>query len=301
MNCKIVCAFALVYSAADAAGRNGRIAFVNGADVYTVASDGSDIRQLTRLERGAFAELPSWEPSDEHIVYTVRRADGSRQLWIMQNNGKHQHRLLDDRGYGNTAGAFSPDGQFVAFSRCDPGGDCAIYEVHIEDGALRAITNLNAGYVDSVPAYSIEGTRIAFERYDFKETFTVMVVDRDGKHLRAVTGPRVRARHPTWSVDGIHIVFSCDCDASGHFRIWSADRDGEGLAAIIPLRTARGSSQVPDHLSPSWSPDENFLAIEERSLRSEGRIAIVNITGNPSERLIKELIPGKQPSWSQAP
>src|SRR5215472_15658159 len=52
--------------------RNGRIAFVKGTDIYTVAPDGSQLRQLTNVGPEAFAERPSWEPCDEHIVYTVK-------------------------------------------------------------------------------------------------------------------------------------------------------------------------------------------------------------------------------------
>ena len=39
-------------------GKNGRIAFIQGPDVYTMNSDGSDVKQLTNLtdDNGAFWE-----------------------------------------------------------------------------------------------------------------------------------------------------------------------------------------------------------------------------------------------------
>ena len=297
---RVACAFALLGSAGYAAQRNGRIAFVNGPDVYTVAPDGSNVRQLTRLGPDAFAELPSWEPSDEHIIYTVRHANGKRELWIMKDNGNNQHLLLDDPGYGNTAGMFSPDGLFVVFSRCRGDAACGIYEVRIDGTALRPITNLNAGFVDSFPTYSTDGTSIAFERRDSDDAFTVMLVGRDGSHLRALTRPGARARHPAWSLDGVHLAFSCDCDASGHFRIWLADREGEELTPVVPLASMPGSSRIADHLFPSWSPDEKCLAVEERS-DLDDRIVIVNMAVDVSGGPFRDLLRGREPSWSQAP
>jgi Tol biopolymer transport system component len=70
-------AFSLILSSSSAcegSERNGRIAFVKGSDIFTVAPDGSDVRQLTRLGPHKAAELPSWEPDDERIVYTAGRA-----------------------------------------------------------------------------------------------------------------------------------------------------------------------------------------------------------------------------------
>jgi hypothetical protein len=47
-------------------GKNGRIAFILGPDVYTMNPDGSDVKQLTNLgpDGGAFWE--SWSPDGKH-------------------------------------------------------------------------------------------------------------------------------------------------------------------------------------------------------------------------------------------
>ena len=295
-------ALALILSSPSACAgneRNGRIAFVKGSDIYTVAPDGSDLRQLTRLGPHKVAELPSWEPNDEQIVYTVILPDVPPQLWIMNADGGNQNRLLDDPAYGNTAGAFSPDGKNVIFSRCDIRGACAIYRVGIDGTALTPLTGLQPEIVDSSPVYSPSGQTIAFERRWRGGNF-VLLMDQDGSNLLRLTPRHVFAHNPTWSPDGSRIAFSCRCDVSGTSGIYAMDRDGSGLTRLTYVHV-KGELVAVD-LFPSWSPGGDFLVVEEEAPDSDPKILIMNLTqAGPKNQRIKHLLVGSQPSWSQAP
>jgi len=122
------------------------------------------------------------------------------QLWIMKADGGNQHRLLDDPAYGNTAGAFSPDGNSVIFSRCDMRGACAIYQMGIDGTALTPLTGLQPGIVDSSPVYSPSGQTIAFERR-WKGGNYVLLMDQDGSNLHRLT-PRDVFAHKSDLVAG---------------------------------------------------------------------------------------------------
>ncbi|MBZ5657760.1 MAG: hypothetical protein LAO56_21050 [Acidobacteriia bacterium] len=50
-------------------GKNGRIAFIQGMDVYTMNSDGSDVKQLTNLGPDNGAAWESWSPDGKQIVF----------------------------------------------------------------------------------------------------------------------------------------------------------------------------------------------------------------------------------------
>jgi TolB protein len=280
--------------------RNGRIAFIKGPDIYTIAPDGSYVRQLTRLGPDQFAELPSWEPDDDQIVYTVRLPDLPRQLWVMNANGGNQHRLLDDPAYGNTAGTFSPDGRIVIFSRCDMRGACGIYQVGIDGTGLTAIMGLQPGITDSSPVYSPSGLTIGFEQRSADGASGVFLMDRNGENIRRLTPAGLSARHPAWSPDGSRIAFSCQCDASRTSAIWVVDRDGGGLTRLTYVHAS--NALAADYLFPSWSPDGNFLAVEQRAPGSDPRVVVVNLmsAGLKNQR-INQLLLGEQPSWSQAP
>lgn len=282
--------------------RNGRIAFIKGADLYTIAPDGSDLQQLTRLGENTFAELPSWEPDNDCILYTVGFPDIPRQLWIIDANGRKPHRLLDDPAHGNTSGAFSSDGRIVIFSRCDKGGACGIYQVRIDGQGLTAVTAIQPGVVDSFPVYSLNGRTIAFARQESNGSSSILLMDRDGSSIRPLTRSGISARHPSWSLDGSSIMFSGTCDASGRLGIWLIDPDGGGLTRLAETPALASGSTGLDHLFPSLSPDGNFLAVEQRAAGVASSIVVVDlVAAGPHHQRFSQLIAGGQPSWSQAP
>jgi Tol biopolymer transport system component len=282
--------------------RNGRIAFIQGSDIYTVLPDGSNVLQLTRLGPDKFAESPSWEPDDSQIVYTVRFTDGHRQLWIMNANGGNQHRLLDDPSYGNTAGTFSPDGRSVLFSRCDKSADCGIYRVRIDGTGLTALTKIQPGIVDTSPTYSIDGRKIAFERHEPNASPAIVLMSQDGSNIRPLSLLGAHAQHPTWSPDGSRIAFSCDCDGSGRLEIWLTDHFGDELTSLVDIASMEGMSISSSHRFPSWSPDQNFLAFEDRVDGSEPKILVVNLMkAGRASHSTAQVIVGSQPSWGSAP
>jgi Tol biopolymer transport system component len=287
-----------------AGDRNGRIAFVKGANVYTTTPDGANIHQLTKLDPGGFAELPSWEPDNGQIVYTAKLPDIPRQLWIMNANGRNQHRLLDDPGHDNTAGSFSPDGQSIIFSRCEAHahGACAIHLVGIDGTGLSAITPFQAGVVDFSPVFSPDGRTVAFERSGPDGVPAIYSIGVDGSRIRRLTRPGVAARHPSWSPDGSRIALSCNCSDSGGAAIWIIDSGGGEFTQLSSIHATDDMPAAVDHLFPSWSPDGNFVAVEQRAAGTDPNVFIVDLAGaGPERQRFKRLIVGRQPSWSQAP
>src|SRR5580765_7975365 len=90
---------AAVPASATFPGKNGRIAFVLGPDIYTMNPDGSDVRQLTDLGPDNSASWESWSPDGKLIVFSEFPSpnfDG--QLWIMNADGSNQHMLLAEPG-----------------------------------------------------------------------------------------------------------------------------------------------------------------------------------------------------------
>src|SRR5262249_9763875 len=109
-----------------------------------------------------------------------------RQLWIMKADGTAQHRLVDDPDHENTAGAYSPDGEQIVFSRCDLRGSCGLYEVRIHGTRFIPITRNQPGVAGSSPVYSTDGLTIAFERHSGSRS-ALFLADRNGSNIRALT------------------------------------------------------------------------------------------------------------------
>jgi hypothetical protein len=67
-----------------------RIAFVStesgdGDEIYTIRSDGSDLRRLTHNEH-LWDKFPTWSPDGRQIAFWSNRT-GSRQIWVMEADG----------------------------------------------------------------------------------------------------------------------------------------------------------------------------------------------------------------------
>ena len=109
----------------------------------------------------------------------------------------------------------------------------------------------NDAHVDTDPAYSPDGSQIAFVRQTDGGEFTLWTMPADGGAAVALTPPGVSARHPSWSPDGAHIVFDRAGATSGR-DLWVVDATGGGLHSIV---THAGSDS-----EPAWSPDGLHIA-----------------------------------------
>jgi TolB protein len=74
------------------------IAFVDGADIYLMARDGSNVRSLTR------GGLPAWSPDGTKIVFVGPNED--RDLHTINPDGSGESVLLDNTGFD-----YNPDWQ----------------------------------------------------------------------------------------------------------------------------------------------------------------------------------------------
>src|ERR1700675_1858604 len=106
-------------------GKNGRIAFVFGPDIYTMNPDGSDIRQLTNLGPDSSAFWESWSPNGKLIVFNEYHSpDFLGQLWLMKADGSNQLLVFAEADFDEERPSFSSDGSAVIFTRCRDHDTC---------------------------------------------------------------------------------------------------------------------------------------------------------------------------------
>jgi Tol biopolymer transport system component len=141
----------------------------------------------------------------------------------------------------------SPDGRTVAYwGRDTPGGPNggSIYTLALDgsSGPVR-LTDREAGS-DADPAWSPDGSMIAFRRRGSNDNFDVYVMRSNGSAVRrVVTGPAVDEK-PAWSPDGRQLMIISNRDGSGEpgktFDVYLVDVDGGqaqplGLTANVVL------------------------------------------------------------------
>ena len=126
-----------------------------------------------------------------------------------------------------------------------------IFTISPNGGVVTKITSSN-GVSD--PAYSPNGTRIAFKSGS-RTNYEISVMKADGSGVRQLTDTPVVESEPAWSPDGRKIAFvasAFEVDGSMDSEIWVMNADGSGRRLLT-------RNSFPD-TQPSWSPRGNRIA-----------------------------------------
>lgn len=268
-------------------GKNGRIAFVQGSDIYTMKPDGSDVRQLTNLGPDSWASWQSWSPDGRRIVFNeFRPPDFLGQLWLMNADGSNQHLLLAEPDFYDQTPSFTPDGSSVVFTRCrlDVADTCALYRIDVTGGGLTAITNFELGIIDLKGEYSASGS-LAFNSVARKGIIcAIYVTGNSPSGLSRITPAPLWAQLPNWSPDGRRIAFSTHCQNPQNQEIWVVDAEGTGLRRL----TKNGNDYFarPHDYNPSWSPQGDAIVFERDAPDfSSSSIVIMKADGSSGKKL----------------
>jgi len=205
--------------------------------------DGSKIMQLTHDE--ADHEDPAWSPGGKHIAF-VSMHDDIEQIFLMNTDGSGVEALtpLEVKTIHPN---WHPDGKSLAYCTDDdlkpPKKNPA--EIYSIDITSKKITKLIEGGVNTYPAWSPDGKRIAFRRMLGENNSEVFIANADGGDARNLTNDPAFDGWPSWSPDGTKIAFASN--RRGSYEIYVMNPDGTDVRKLAH-NEGRGTA-------PQWTRD----------------------------------------------
>ncbi len=330
------------HGAPDWSPDGGRIVFTASdrrwSSIWSVAVDGSDPVELVADPRAAFD--PVFTSDGSHLLYSAV-AEGERYgVWslpINRSSGRPTGPALQVESPGLVSArqfAVSRDGRTFAHTAMSTLSN--LWGLHLQptsgrpDGEPFALT-VGSGR-NSRPAFSPDGRRIAFERWQVGRNQDLWIMASDGSDVHQVTVDPEREMSPTWLPDGRSLVFTSDRAGFGLWTLDLATGREHSLAELGPridsIRASPDGTRIAFHAPgpndvfniwvansdgsnvrqltfdaelaafPSWSPDGRWLAFEQRRDDSD-HIMVVPSDGGTAVQLT--FGDGRDWAWSWAP
>lgn len=239
-------------------------------------------RQITQGYRDYGSD---WSPDGKRIVYDSESQDEGQGIWVANADGSEERKLIDN----GSVPAWSPDGTKIAFARPDigemvsygEGSSGTPFYLYVMDADGTNVQRLTDGeFSDYSPAWSPDGTQIAFVRYE-REGAGLFVMNADGSDVRRVAGPGIEIfGAPDWSLDGASIAVAVNGTKDGPpggLMLVPANGSGEGTMI------SGTEVEYPDYVShPAWSPDGEWIAYIHGH---EGELVILHPDGSDQRTL----------------
>ena len=168
-----------------------------------------------------------------------------------------------------------------------------VYTIGPAGGAATRITFPNGGSTE--PAFSPDGTKIAFNRGGDIYVMGANGMKPDGTGATRLTTASTFESDPTWSADGTKIAFVAngfEVDGSMDLEIWVMNADGTG-------RTPLTSNAFSD-TQPAWSPLGDRIAfVSSRTGDTDSNVYIMNADGSGQASITPNSPAGCSPNCYQ--
>jgi len=233
---------------------DGKIVYASdasgSADIYEIAANGTNVRQLTSNMKRNYA--PKVSPDNRFIAFHSNRS-GVFQIWRMDRDGSNPVQLT----FGNSEShwpQFSADGKSVIYQHFEPGVASTLWRVPIEGGTPVKVTD---GFA-ARPAVSPDGKRLGFWHNDGQTNspwrlglFSL----ESGTLIKTFdVAPTVQVNWDTmirWTADGRSLTYINN--HAGIENVWAQPIDGGAARQITNFTENR-------ILSFDWSKEGDLAA-----------------------------------------
>jgi Tol biopolymer transport system component len=274
----------------------GRIAFTvgngqaNGIAVVNVDGSGFRVvveaRTISGQPHGG-TEGPSWAGPGQ-VMFDSNRNGGPDDwhVFTVDESGGEPTQVTSGADGIEYHGDLSPDGTLIVYAKALADPDVVFREAGLfiadADGRHeRQLTTVPLGGIDEWPAFSPDGTRVAFGRHIGPDG-GIKIVNIDGTGLTTIVPAQMEPIRPRWSSDGTRLAFSDNGDRflDQSANVWIVNADGTGLRR---LTDESGGADGGQAFMPTWSPDDAYLLyIHHRSGSGANDLGVMPSAGGPS-------------------
>ncbi|HYZ18641.1 MAG TPA: LpqB family beta-propeller domain-containing protein [Gaiellaceae bacterium] len=243
---------------------------------------------------------PAWSPDGRRVAFVAADADGQRELYVADADGRHRAALTRTPGQDEISASWSPDGRRLVVERdgrlvtigadgrderflaagsspvwsprggqiafvSDGTGVNSLYIIASNGRGLRRVTT--SGEPESEPAWSPDGTRLAYVSLTGEVT-DLRVVSVENREVVALTQDASLESSPVWSPGGDSIWFVTDRPGGG--PLWSIPIGG-GIPTPLGGPAGIGRFGLRPAISPELRPDLDQKPPAELSVLSVRR------------------------------
>lgn len=280
-----------------------RILFESKGDIYSIKVDGVELKKLTENQGNNSSVL---SPDGKHIAFISLSNSEKRfnscsgdncELYLMDSDGSNIKRLTYTEDVSEEDPAWSPDGNWIAFtSRSIKGGtNTNVDRINISSLKIENLTD--EGTWGDPPQWSLDGKQIVFRSLK-NNKFELYIMNSDGTNAKKLAGVKEGDYYPRWSPDGKRISFISSRDDK--VGIYVMNTDGSNVKKIVDSQFGDYSMQNVSYSSNfSWSPDGKKIVFNsDRNGQYSWQIFIVNSDGSELRQLTSLTDGAGSPVWS---
>ncbi|HEX5013636.1 MAG TPA: hypothetical protein VFV72_05680 [Candidatus Limnocylindrales bacterium] len=185
--------------------------------------------------RNVNAYFPSWSPDGEWIAFVGVEGTAGARLWIVRPSGNDAHALASTPNLTVDQPQWDPSGTAlrITYAASPSTSDPGLHDIYVFDVRSDRELALSHETADEyLPAWSPDGTRLAWLVGDHPSTVHVDTIDGAGDAKSLATG--VFEGPVSWSPDGTLILGQSPNNAA--VSVVSVD----GSAPIVRIQHARG-------------------------------------------------------------